>query len=231
VRAREYVLIPATPDFIDKIRAENRRDLQEIPEKQWPHYLGWIKPEGKIERPLISTEKMANAVRTLVAGLEGKTEPFHVTSMKVVSALGYIDVFHQQDGGMGDRAAWSRPDGWRSLAEHLRDILEGKGTMDGKEFKWPHPLTLQVASMGVYLLPDEDNQPVLSLAPHNTFDALSLVAARMKATGTTFNICENCNTPFLSGGNRGRNKRRVDARFCSDRCRYEWHNRRKARGK
>jgi hypothetical protein len=99
-----------------------------------------------------------------------------------------------------------------------------------KEYKWPAPETQQVGQLGVFLVPNKDNKPLLALRPETLHDALVLYAARMIATGTTFNICENCKAPFLSGGHRGRNKR-GDSKFCSSGCRWKWHNetRRKAR--
>jgi len=99
------------------------------------------------------------------------------------------------------------------------------------EYKWPAPETQNVGELGIFLVPDKNNKPVFAMRPHDLREALVLCAARMIATGTTFNICENCKAPFLSGGGRSRNKKRGDARFCSDECRWKYHNesRRKAR--
>jgi hypothetical protein len=214
--AAKYELIPATADVISKLRENSL--LREIPENQWPFYCGTIVPIGKSKSQRLSGEKLGSAVRTLVAGLAGKTEPFHVIALKVVHDLG-LDV---PDSG-------SPPHAWHWLAASLRFMFEGRSFWAGKEYKWPHPIAQKVGELGIFLVPDKDNKPVLALRPDNLFDALTLVAARMIATGTTFNICDNCKTPFLTGGSRGRNKRRGDARFCSDRCRYEFHNHRKAR--
>jgi hypothetical protein len=47
----------------------------------------------------------------------------------------------------------------------------------------------------------------------------------MVARGTTARTCDNCGTPFPEGGERsGRTNKRVGARFCSDKCRYDFHN-------
>ena len=220
--AAKYELIPATGGRISKNPSEELRD---IPENHWPFFLGRIVPIGKTKSRHVSAEKLGNAVRTLVAGLEGKTEPFHVIVLKIVHDLGAP---HPRRGA-------SFPNSWHRLAKKLRLMFEGRHiSLDDYErpveFKWPHPAAQEVESiLRVHLVPDKHNKPVLALRPENLFDALTLVAARMVATGTTFNICKNCKTPFLSGGSRGRNKRRGDARFCGDRCRYEFHNRRKAR--
>jgi hypothetical protein len=210
--AAKYELIPGTADLIRKWSPNYLRD---IPENQWPFYLGRIVPIGKTESRHLSVEKLGSAVRTLVAGLEGKTEPFHVIVLKIAHDIG-VDLP-------------CSPASMHSLAGKLRFMFEGRYVSFGWERKWPDPATQQVGQLGIYLVPDKNNKPVLALRPNSIFDALTLVAARMIATGTTTFICENCKTPFLSGGSRGRNKRRGGARFCSDRCRYEFHNRRKAR--
>jgi hypothetical protein len=71
----------------------------------------------------------------------------------------------------------------------------------------------------------------MQIRPSNTHDALMYVAAMEIARGTTVQACDNCGKPFLEGGERDlRNKKRAGSRFCSDKCRYEYHNeeRRKA---
>jgi hypothetical protein len=235
--AAKYAITPATAGEISQYRANPGFDsfpgsgsLRDIPENQWPLYLGHIVPIGKTKRQRVSTEKLGSVVRTLVAGLEGKTEPFHVIVLKIVHELGEVIVSNTlvtlpDEGNLHDQ-----PFMWRRLAEKLRLMFEGRRfDADNQEVKWPHPAAQIVGDLGIFLIPDKDNKPVLAVRPYDLFDALTLVAARMIATGTTTFICENCKTPFLSGGSRGRNKRRGDARFCSDRCRYEFHNRRKAR--
>jgi hypothetical protein len=65
----------------------------------------------------------------------------------------------------------------------------------------------------------------MHLRPWNTEAALYYRAAQMLAVGTKLLNCEHCHTPFLSGGEaRGGGKRRRDARFCSDKCRWSYHN-------
>jgi hypothetical protein len=129
---------------------------------------------------------------------------------------------------------------WRGLASKLRLMFEGKaytyneGNWYGpkKLVDWPHPAAQGVGELGIFLVPNKDGKPVLALQPHDFQDALILCAARMIATGTTFSTCLNCKTPFLRGGAR-RSKRRGDARFCGDPCKWQYHNemRRKAKKK
>jgi hypothetical protein len=119
---------------------------------------------------------------------------------------------------------------WRSTAMRLQMMFEGRDIVLGKEYKWPEPQAQWKGDIGIYLVPDKNKRPVLALRPTDLQSALILYAARMIATGTTFNICGHSKTPFLSGGTRFRTKR-GDARFCSSECRWKWHNelRRKAR--
>jgi hypothetical protein len=88
-----------------------------------------------------------------------------------------------------------------------------------------------VGRLGVYIA---WGRPLLSIRPDTTFDALVYHAAQMITAGTKFHTCEHCKTPFLGGGGaHGRNKKRSDARFCSDACRWGYHNasRRKTKSK
>jgi hypothetical protein len=71
----------------------------------------------------------------------------------------------------------------------------------------------------------------LQIRPLSTYDALVYRAAQMVAHGTTARTCDKCGKPFLEGGERANgNRKRSGSRFCSDKCRYEYHNeaRRKA---
>jgi hypothetical protein len=65
----------------------------------------------------------------------------------------------------------------------------------------------------------------MRLRPEGLSSALFHHAGQMIARGTKLQDCENCHKPFLSGGTaRGGGKRRGDARFCRDECRYSFHN-------
>jgi hypothetical protein len=90
-----------------------------------------------------------------------------------------------------------------------------------------------VGTMQIHLTcRDQTGRNLLTLRPRTTHDALIYHAAQMIAKGTISQTCEQCGTTFLSGGaGRGKNKKRGDARFCSDACRWKFHNesRRRAR--
>jgi hypothetical protein len=136
-------------------------------------------------------------------------------------------------GGLypGDR---SEPLGWWGVMQTLlRQIFAGKvtGKVEWRATKSSpmRPSDLDsaqhVGNVSIYLIPDKETGMRLVIRPNSLFQALPLVAARTAATGTTkLSTCKHCNTPFLSG-RAGRGKgRRSDSRFCSDKCRYSYHN-------
>jgi hypothetical protein len=208
---------PATAEEISDFRARYSYHLRGISEAEWPLYLGRIVRTAKAKDHRPKKEAMERAVTVLV---ECKQTPFHEVALKVARALGTLQP------PPGDYVFT-----WYGLALQLQSMFEGKDFIAGKEYIWPQPQVQRQGDLGIYLVPGKDKRPVLALRPDNLKAALIFYAARMIATGTTFNVCKNCQSPFLSGGGRGRNKKRGDARFCSDECRYRYHNesRRKAR--
>jgi hypothetical protein len=86
--------------------------------------------------------------------------------------------------------------------------------------------------LGFYLLTKPNGTRSMAVRPTSTANALSFHAAQMIARGTAAQTCEHCGTIFLSGGgDPGKDKKRGGSRFCSDECRWQFHNksRRKAR--
>jgi len=213
----KYEFQPATAKEVSKFGTEfGAKYLRalgiSIPEEQWPFYLGQIVRTGPATTHRPKAEKMQLAVKALV---EYKEAPFHLIALKVVRALGALSRLGDDDVQQ-----------WHNLARSLRDMFERPLPPTDDALMRPRPHS----HLGIYLIPGKDNNPVLALRPGDLKNALTLYAARMIATGTTFNICEHCKAPFLSGGIRGRNKR-GDSKFCSSECRWKWHNetRRKAR--
>jgi hypothetical protein len=203
-----------------------------IPESELPLYLGDVAVAGKLTQYRIKSEKLEKAVELLVAGLDKSREtPFYKIALKVSQAIGAQ--FWNKGDSVGE---------WHSIAQRLRFLFEGRSWQgwsykairslnpETLQVRWPAPETQTVGELAILLVPDKQNKPVLALRPDSLHSALVFTAARMKATGTTFNICEHCKSPFLSGGVRFRTKR-GDAKFCSDECRWRWHNesRRKVR--
>jgi hypothetical protein len=119
---------------------------------------------------------------------------------------------------------------WEGMQSRLREMFAGKlkhhptigsplAPADGSQ---------RAGDVGVYLVLGKDGKPKLALRPDNLMQALTLYAARQIATGTTFGACLHCKGPFLRGGG---SKKRGDARFCSDPCKWEFHNERRRKAK
>jgi hypothetical protein len=211
-------------EMLAELAAKDPREhwLYGIPANELPLYLGDVAVAGKLKQYRIKAENLEKAVRLLVAGLDkGRKTPFYTIALAVSRAIG-------AESNKGDSV-----ETWYQIAERLRFVFEGQAwsrRSHEKVLRRPDPETQYVGELGIFLVPDKNNKPVLALRPDNLQQALEFTAARMKATGTTFNVCEHCKSPFLSGGVRFRAKR-GDAKFCSDACRWKWHNetRRKAK--
>lgn len=214
-----HELQPATTAKVEKWRAEHPKDLKGMSDEEAAFYLGDLVRKGRFKTNRATSAMLEKSVRALV---ECKETPFHKVALTVANTI----------GGWRDETPVFI---WHRVAERLRLMFERKAYEfpwrgPKKLVDWPHPAAQNIGELEIFLIPDKDGKPVLSLQPHDFQDALYLYAARMIAIGTTFQICEQCKIPFLSGGTRG-NNRRGDARFCSDECRYSYHNevRRKAR--
>ena len=206
---------PATAAKVEKWRAEYPKRSRGMSDLEVSFYLAELVRKGPFKKVRLTSEMLEKSVRALV---ECKKTPFHKVALTVANTIGFWS-FERNYIGI-----------WRDLALQLQLMFAGKDyiheTSDWskpkKEVQWPHPATQHVGKLGIFLVPDKDGRPVLALRPHDFQGALKLYAARMIATGTTFQICEHCKTPFLNGGARG--KKRGDSRFCSDECRYGFHN-------
>ena len=111
---------------------------------------------------------------------------------------------------------------WLKLAQLIQLMFDG-----------PAGATeLGVGRLAIYLAYKPDKSRSMAVRPETTRGVLIYHAAQMIAKGTESRTCEHCGTTFLSGGTgRGKDKKRGDARFCSDECRWKFHNesRRRAR--
>jgi hypothetical protein len=122
------------------------------------------------------------------------------------------------DGGIERESLdrWVKTAEWIQRAFAVRDLETNYGQIVGN---------LEI------LLANHGHQVSMHIRPRSTHDALMYVAAMEIARGTISQTCDKCGTPFLEGGERMGKKRRGGSRFCSDKCRYEYHNeeRRKAK--
>jgi hypothetical protein len=112
---------------------------------------------------------------------------------------------------------------WFDLALDIQLIFTGR----------PDEYRLPLCRLDVYLFNRSDGSRSMAVRPTTTREALMYQAAQMIAKGTVSRTCEYCGNTFLSGGQgREKEKKRGGSRFCSDKCRYSYHNEanRKLRG-
>jgi hypothetical protein len=187
----------------------------------WPPVLGHLVRKSAAKKVRLSPKTMEWAV-TLLVERKRVPRPFHEVVLKIARAIGALDPEEEKE----------ELEHWDELADYLGGIFKGKHKEFGYEEGDPTKGPALVGEVGIFLDRDRHGKLKLALKPTDLGHALVLYAARMATTGTTFNACEHCNSPFLSGGS-GRSKKRGDARFCSDECRWKHHNemRRKAKSK
>jgi hypothetical protein len=211
---------PAPVKEVEDWRKRRPEETQGKSDDQLANDLGRIVLVGKARKIRPTSKAMQEAVKLLIER-ERIPLPFHEVALKIAQAIGLFAPDHDR--------LWN----WENMSTRLRMISEGRAYVRDeknrygrkKAVQWPHPAAQLVGEIGVFLVPNAEGKPVLSLKPDSPNDALVLYAAHMRANGTTFQLCEHCNIPFLSGGEgRGGGKRRGDARFCSDECRYSYHN-------
>jgi hypothetical protein len=112
-------------------------------------------------------------------------------------------------------------DRWVLCADRIQAIFFGGEA--GRDL--PKGLVHHAGQLDMVLFYEADGVS-MHLLPQDTESALIYHATQMITGGTTLRTCEQCKSSFLSGGeSRAGGKRRGDARFCSDRCRSEFHNR------
>ena len=118
---------------------------------------------------------------------------------------------------------------WVELADEIQAMFKGRELREGlQEDLMTSPFQGQLR---LYLIYKPDGVS-MRLFPDATDGALIHHAAQMVTNGTTLANCEQCHSPFLTGGDaRGGGKRRRDARFCRDECRYAYHNEQQRRSR
>ena len=109
---------------------------------------------------------------------------------------------------------------WIQLAQDIQLMFFGREA----QRKLQKDVGRAFGSFEIFLSFKSDGGTSVQIHPNGTHDALIYHAAQMISGGTTFQTCVNCGTPFLGGGAHGRSKKRADARFCSDKCRWTHHN-------
>jgi hypothetical protein len=120
----------------------------------------------------------------------------------------------------GPRPDYESISSWFDFARSIQETFKGRDYL----------ANLPICDIGVYLSRQSDGSRSMVMRPIFAHQALSFHAAQMIAGGAVSQTCEHCGTPFLSGVGGG--EKRGGARFCSDKCRYSYHNeaKRKRRG-
>lgn len=237
-----HELEPASDSYIKQWRARHPGDLGGMSDSVAALHLANLVPKGRFKTVRLTSEMLEKSVRALV---ECKKTPFHKVALTVANTVGGWSGDKHPIGMWRSVAATLRlmfegkaytyaPSGMMKTTEtqdgeiHTHedfDWVHDEKTDDWYprqvEVRWPHPAAQNVGELGICLIPGQDGGPVLALRPYDIQGALVLYGARMLATGTNFQTCQHCHTPFLSGAG---GKRRGDARFCSDECRYGFHN-------
>jgi hypothetical protein len=119
---------------------------------------------------------------------------------------------------------------WIRTARSIQGLFELQDVKKKGAFyeHTPEEMEVDVGLLKI-LISYHPDHPSIQLRPDTMRSALLYCAAQMLNRGMTAHACDNCSTVFLGGGERGRNKKRAGSRFCSDGCRYEFHNRQKAK--
>jgi hypothetical protein len=111
---------------------------------------------------------------------------------------------------------------WRREIDRMNTSIDG--LRRAFEEKVIPQLGALVTSLDVLLLAGKpDGRPTLSLRPTILLDAMRLQLAQSIAGGNVINVCPVCDSWFEKGGRGGDAKRSI-AKFCSDKCRNQFHN-------
>jgi hypothetical protein len=122
---------------------------------------------------------------------------------------------------------------WIRAARRIQFVFQARDLQGQGVFSDVSPEEAEIDSGFLQIcISYHSHRPSIRLRPDSTRSALFYCAAQMIARGVTAHACDNCDTAFLGGGERnGRNKKRAGSRFCSDTCRYEYHNERRRKAK
>lgn len=201
----------------------------EIPEADLPAYLGHIVSSGETRDVKHKARDLEEAVRKIVEwGFKLNSLP--TLALSIARKLGTIGSFstqHPLSRGLSPQKDELME--WHWLACNLYRMFEGKafnweGPFPGgkrTEVQWPHKAAHFQGKVGIYMVPGRDGKPKIAFQPYDLKSALVLSAARMISDGSTLGKCLGCESTFIRGTG---SKRRGDARFCSPRCKWEFHN-------
>jgi len=203
-------------------------DISKFHRAQWERQID-------IRKRLISAKSRRSELRELdkIRGEPINFDPDQLSTLKrnvlaIARCIGMLNV----DVGIPDRDEF---DSNVTPCEPLRHWIAAAGTIQlifslrSDELDLPPQMIAPRDHLNLLL---SNNPVVLHIQPSSTRAALIYHAAQMVAQGTTSQTCDKCGKPFLEGGERDpRSKKRAGSRFCSDKCRYEYHNEARRRAK
>lgn len=147
---------------------------------------------------------------------------FEKTVLKVAGRIGMLGHFaggHDPETDRGYLRIESL-DRWLDVADTIQAMFYGR---DARRVL-PEDFVMSFGNLEI-LIGYRAEETEMRLRPDRLSSALFHHAGEMLAMGTKLQPCQYCGKPFLSGGaGRGGGKRRGDARFHSDECRYNFHN-------
>ena len=127
--------------------------------------------------------------------------------------------FAEKWGLLGDPLKAEEVSWWQDRINEMRGAIEAwhSGTMRVGSLD-------KIANLSASLVESESGL-VLQIVPNSLWDAMCLQYAQHVASNKNVRTCEGCGTWFEAGLGT---HRRVDARYHSDACRIQHHNRRAA---
>lgn len=104
---------------------------------------------------------------------------------------------------------------WRDAIVNMRRAVDA---WEASPDTFASSQELTITRLDVSLVPI-DGRPTLRIRPRSLIGAIQLQFAQAVATGLDIRTCDHCGKIFETGG-MGRTRK---ARFCSDRCRTDYH--------
>ena len=148
------------------------------------------------------------------ARLDGTDE----SCLRFANSFGYLGVFNQNFyEGSDDHAG---PEGEPLILWHgaITDMRRAVDAWQAGPNTFASHQEITITRLDVSLVPI-DGRPTLRIRPRSLIGAIHLQFAQAVSTGLDIRTCDHCGKLFEIGG-AGRTRK---ARFCSDRCRTDYH--------
>ncbi len=135
--------------------------------------------------------------------------------IEFASRFGYLGLFpaENSEDGAGETGESIRM--WRDVIDDMRRNVEG---WQANPAAFVPDREIVMARLDASLVP-LDGRAVLRIRPQSLIGAMQLQFAQAISTGLDIRNCDHCGKLFETGGG-GRTRK---ARFCTDRCRSDFH--------